>query len=239
MELRALIFDVDGTLAETEELHRQAFNETFDRLRLNANWLDLQNGWFWSEEIYRELLKTTGGKERIAVYLRDWLGHDPELITAEIVRIHAEKTARFAELITRTRLRLRPGIEELIEEARASQLGLAVATTSSRQNVELLSRACFGRDASDVFDHIAGGSDVPNKKPAPDVYLLALKQLALPPEACMAFEDSRNGLLAAREAGLRCIVSPSQYMMDEDFTGATMVVPSFDKIVPSVLQAQL
>jgi HAD superfamily hydrolase (TIGR01509 family) len=235
MELRALIFDVDGTLAETEELHRQAFNETFDRLRLNTRWLDLHNGWFWSEEIYRELLKTTGGKERIAVYLRKWLGYDPTLLGEEIAQIHLEKTARLAELFTQSRLRLRPGIQALIDEARARHLSIAVATTTSRQNIELLARACFGQEATYVFDHIAAGEDVANKKPAPDVYLLVLEQLDLPPEACLAFEDSRNGLLAARGAGLRCIVSPSQYMIDEDFSGATMVVPSFDRIVPDWL----
>ncbi len=207
----ALIFDVDGTLAETEELHRRAFNESFADWRL---------GWHWSREEYARLLKTTGGKERIAAFVAGIGGAD-----VDIPALHAAKTARYTALMAEGAMRLRPGVAPLIARARARGQRLAVATTTSRPNVEALSLACFARPAAEVFDVIAAGDEVAMKKPAPDVYLLALDRLGLAPTACLAFEDSRNGLLSARQAGLAVIVTPSAYTEGEDFTGAARVLP--------------
>lgn len=214
---RALIFDVDGTLAETEELHRRAFNETF------AEW---GLGWHWNRGLYRELLKTTGGKERIRAYIRD---HAPDRVPdeAEIPALHAAKTARYGALVAGGALELRPGIAELIADARAGGLKVAVATTTNLPNVAALTRAVWGQGAEEVFDAIAAGDMVRRKKPAPDVFLLAAGMLGLPPGACLAFEDSRNGLLAARAAGMACIVSPGPYTDDQDFSEADLVVDCF------------
>ncbi len=215
MTVRALIFDVDGTLAETEELHRRAFNETFAAWRL---------GWHWDRETYGRLLRTTGGKERIRRYMEE-IGADPASL--DIARLHAEKTARFGELVAAGELAPRPGIPELIEEARVAGLRLAVATTTSRPNVDALSMALFGRPADEVFHVIAAGDEVPAKKPAPDVYRLALSRLGLPARDCVAFEDSRNGLLSALAAGIRCIVAPSTYTRGQNFAGACCVLEEF------------
>lgn len=212
----ALIFDVDGTLAETEELHRRAFNETFAAAGL---------GWFWSRDDYHRLLKTTGGKERMARHLQE-TGGDPAGV--DIAALHRDKTARYAALVAEGALALRPGIAGLVAAARARGLRLAVATTTSRPNVEALCRACFGVPAGAVFDVIAAGDEVAAKKPAPDVYLLALDRLGLPPRAALALEDSRNGLLASVAAGIACIVSPSAYTVDEPFPEAAGVVAGFD-----------
>ncbi len=224
--MKALIFDVDGTLAETEELHRRAFNETFTEAGLD---------WHWSREDYRRLLKTTGGKERIARHIAE-TGGDPAL---DVPALHRAKTDRYAALMLAGDLRLRAGIADLIALARAAGLRLAVATTTSRPNVEALTLAAFGRPAEEVFDVLACGDEVARKKPAPDVYTLALARLGPPATAALALEDSRNGLLAAQAAGIACIVSPSAYTMGEDFTGALAVIPEFTALPGSGALANL
>ncbi len=234
LAIGALIFDVDGTLAETEELHRQAFNETFSALGLAGVWHDPALGWHWSVATYGRLLGTTGGKERIAAYLRHDLGVDPEPHRDRIAVIHGLKTQRFAELMASQGIGLRAGIAELFALARSRNLAVAVATTTSAPNVDAVSRAAFGKPASDLFDVVAAGDEIGAKKPSPDVYLLALQRLGMPAAACVAFEDSRNGLLAAQRAGLRCVVSPSLYTAADDFSGADLLVPDFAAALPLV-----
>lgn len=204
--LEALIFDVDGTLAETEELHRRAFNDTFA-----AKGLD----WHWTVEDYRRLLTTTGGKERIARFIAE-----TGTGQIDIAMLHRDKTERYTALMAEGGIALRPGIAALMDQARAAGLRLAVATTTSRPNVEALALAVWDRRAGEIFDVIAAGDEVERKKPAPDVYLLALARLDLPAARCLALEDSRNGLAAAHAAGLACIVAPSTYTAGEDFAGA-------------------
>lgn len=213
---RALLFDVDGTLAETEEAHRQAFNESFARRGL---------GWHWSREDYRRLLATTGGKERIRAFQSE-LPEGERLGDEAIARLHREKTALYGEILASGGLSPREGVSELIEAARKAGRRLAVATTTNLPNVEALTRCLWGKAAGEVFEVIAAGDEVAAKKPAPDVYLLALERLGLPAVEALAFEDSRNGLLSARGAGLEVIVTPSAYTEGEDFTGAALVAPS-------------
>jgi HAD superfamily hydrolase (TIGR01509 family) len=211
--LRALIFDVDGTLSETEDAHRRAFNETF---------ADKGMDWHWSVEDYTWLLKTTGGKERMCAF-RDHLGAT-EPTDEEIVALHKAKTARYGTLVESRALTLRTGVAELIAAARAAGLKVAVATTTNRPNVDALCRACWGKEAGEVFDVIAAGDEANAKKPAPDVFNLAIKRLGVDPSEALAFEDSRNGVLSAQAAGLRVIVTPSRYTAAEDFSMANWVV---------------
>ena len=218
MSVAALVFDVDGTLAETEEVHRAAFNAAFAAAGLD---------WRWSVDDYRRLLATTGGKERIARHIRE-IG--AETAGIDIAALHADKTRRYVDLIESGGLSLRPGVAALIDNARARGLPLAVATTTSRLNVEALTRAAFGEPADAVFDVIAAGDEVAAKKPAPDVYLLALDRLGLPAGVCLAFEDSANGLAAARAAGLACIVAPGLYTAHERFDCATRLVADLTEI---------
>lgn len=219
--LEALIFDVDGTLAETEELHRRAFNDSFAEWRLD---------WYWGRADYTRLLKTTGGKERIAAHMVE-IGASG----VDIAGLHRAKTARYTALMAAGGLALRPGVAALISDARAQGVRLAIATTTSRPNVEALCAACFDAPAAEVFEVIAAGDEVAAKKPAPDVYNLALKRLGLPASACLALEDSRNGVLSARGAGLRVLVTPSAYTASEDFTGAWRVIPSLAETTLSAL----
>ncbi len=176
--LRALVFDVDGTLAETEELHRRAFNEAFEEAGID---------WMWSRELYRELLSTTGGRERILVYA--------ERVGAEVdaPALHARRI--YGEMVRRGVVNLRPGVARLVEHAKSEGLALAIGTTTSRPNVTSLLEATFGNGAEKLFVSIRTGEDVATKKPDPEVYRLVLSDLQLAPEACLCFEDSRNGLL--------------------------------------------
>ena len=220
MSLKALIFDVDGTLAETEEAHRDAFNATFEAWDLN---------WHWTRDDYRRLLKTTGGKERVRAFQAELPEGARRLSDDEIVAYHAEKTKAYTDLLKRGGLALRPGVAELIAAAREAGLRVAVATTTNRPNVEALCQCGWGRTADEVFDVIAAGDEVAAKKPAPDVFQLALERLGMAPESALAFEDSRNGVLSARGAGLRVMVTPSAYTDTDDFSAADWVVPSLER----------
>jgi HAD superfamily hydrolase (TIGR01509 family) len=220
MAIIALIFDVDGTLAETEELHRQAFNAAFRACGLT---------WNWDRALYRELLKTTGGKERMRAFMARHAPGDM-LPEADVPALHADKTRRYGALVASGVLRLRPGIAALIGDARAAGLQLAVATTTNTPNVDALCRACFGREAGEVFDVIAAGDMVARKKPASDVFDLALARLGIGPRAAVGFEDSHNGLLSARAAGIRCVVSPGPYTRGQNFAGADLVLDCFSQL---------
>jgi len=218
MSIKALIFDVDGTIADTEETHRQAFNAAF---------LEHELHWDWSRSEYAELLRTSGGKERIAVYI-DSLAAAPreKARLMELVQlIHATKTRIYGELIADGRAPLRPGVARLIGEARAAGLRLGIASTTSSANVSALLGAQFGHEAWDWFEALACGDVVSHKKPAPDIYIRVLGMLRLPAQACVAFEDSVNGMQSAKAAGLYAVVTPTQWSAGHDFRGADLLLP--------------
>lgn len=221
MSIEALIFDVDGTLADTEELHRQAFNDTFEVCGLD---------WHWDPGLYRQLLKTTGGKERIAAFVGAHRAGEAAKVMPLVRELHALKTERYAALMRKGELSLRPGIKRLIEEARESSVRLAIATTTSLVNVHALLDATLGSEAARLFSVIAAGDEVNRKKPAPDVYRLVLDRMGVVAAACLAFEDSHNGLLAARAAGLQTVVTPSVYSMGDDFRHAVAVLSDLGEL---------
>lgn len=210
----ALIFDVDGTMAETEELHRQAFNEAFARGGL---------GWQWDRGVYKDLLRVTGGKERIRAYhARQRIA--PPLSDEDVAELHRIKTARYAELVETGCCPLRPGVADLLAAARSRGQRLAIATTTSHGNIDvLLSRALGTRWAAD-FDAIVAGDDVRHKKPAPDVYLETLARLELDASDCVAIEDSANGLIAASRASIPVVITRSMFFRDDDFAEALFVL---------------
>jgi len=210
----ALIFDVDGTLAETEELHRRAFNHAFARHGLD---------WHWDRATYKDLLRVTGGKERMRAYhARQWIA--PPLSDLDIAELHRIKTLHYAELIETGCCPLRPGVAALLAAARARGQRLAIATTTSHGNIDaLLSQALGQRWAAD-FDAIVAGDDVRHKKPAPDVYLEILARLKLDAAACVAIEDSANGLIAASRANIPVLITRSMFFGDDDFSAARAVL---------------
>jgi len=217
--LEALIFDVDGTLADTErDGHRPAFNAAFADAGLD---------WSWSVPLYGELLSVTGGKERIREFLRR---HKPEFIpegsSDELIRqLHRRKTEHYVAMMRGGGIPLRPGVLRLLREARDAGVRLAIATTTTPENVSALLAAAPEPGLMDWFDVVAAGDVVPHKKPAPDIFELALAELGLPASACVAIEDSDNGVRSALGAGLEAlVVTVSSYTSGQDFTGASLVV---------------
>ncbi len=221
MTLRALIFDVDGTLADTEEAHRCAFNAAFAEHGL---------GWHWNQRLYTALLGVTGGKERLQSYIErlDLPREDRARLHRQVPALHVSKTRHYARLIKDGHVTLRNGIAGLLEEARGAGLMLGIASTTTLTNVDELLKSVFGRSADDIFDIVACGDQVLYKKPAPDIYLLALSDLGIDAAEAVAFEDSAAGLLSAKTAGLCTIVSPTVWTAGHDFARADCVVRSFD-----------
>ena len=219
--LRALIFDVDGTLADTEELHRQAFNAAF---------MEMSLGWDWGRERYKQLLEVSGGKERIGHYVQT-LQIPPakqRALRESIPMIHRTKTRIYKELIESGHLSFRPGIKRLLADARNAGMKLGLATTTTMDNVHALLDSALGTKGANWFDAVGAGDVVEYKKPAPDIYTLVLSTLRVPRHECVAFEDSVNGLRAAKAAGLFTVVTPTQWSHDHDFTGADLVVTNLD-----------
>jgi len=218
MSLKALIFDVDGTLAETEEAHREAFNLVFAENRLN---------WNWDRDTYADLLNITGGKERLRHFLREYSPQDAERFLkndALVIDMHKRKTDIYMDLVRTGAVPLRPGVKRLIREARGADIRLAIATTTNLAPLQALFEGTLGIEALGWFDAVAAGDMAAQKKPAPDLYLMVLEQLGLLPENCLALEDSRNGLLSARAAGLETLITVNTYTQDQDFSGALGVL---------------
>lgn len=217
-ELKALLFDVDGTLADTErDGHRVAFNAAFD---------EYGTGWHWDVELYGKLLAVTGGKERMKFYASEFLHNQnlPDNFEQLVPELHAAKTRHYTELLSTGAIPLRPGIERLLKEAREENLRLAIATTTTPENVTALLEHTLGSESLGWFEVIAAGDIVPAKKPASDIYDYALAEMNLAPQDCIAFEDSHNGILASMGAGIPTIIAVNGYTHDHDFSGALLVL---------------
>jgi HAD superfamily hydrolase (TIGR01509 family) len=219
-----LIFDCDGVLADTERFgHLPSFNQTFEEFGLPFR---------WSEEEYGRKLAIGGGKERMASMLTPdviraaGLPEDPEALAAEVAKWHKRKTALYTEMVAAGSLPPRPGIRRLIGEAQDAGWTLAVASTSAEPAVRAILAYAVGQERAGRFDLVLAGDVVPKKKPDPAIYLLALERLTVEPADVLVVEDSRNGLLAAVGAGLRCLMTVNGYTEEEESSEATLVVSS-------------
>jgi HAD superfamily hydrolase (TIGR01509 family) len=217
MALQALIFDVDGTLANTErDGHLVAFNLAFKELGLD---------WVWSNELYHELLNVTGGQLRIKYYLKKYnteFHHDD--LDNFVASIHKLKTSIYVRLMDEGAVPLRLGVARLFQEARTAGLRMAIATTTTPANVVALISNTLGEEALGWFEVIGAGDIVPNLKPAGDIYSYVLDQMNLDASECIAFEDSRNGIVSATHANLKTIITVNEYTDTHDFTGAIVIL---------------
>ncbi|NEQ99645.1 MAG: HAD-IA family hydrolase [Cyanothece sp. SIO2G6] len=227
-KLKALIFDVDGTMAETErDGHRLSFNRAFADAGLD---------WYWDETLYGDLLAVAGGKERIRFFIHQYAPYFPgtDCVPGKsdtpvnlpyfIAQLYATKTGYYQRLLRDGKIPLRPGIRRLILEARRHGIRLAIATTSAPENAIALLQSTLGPDSPRWFEIIAGGDIVPKKKPAPDIYHYVLRQMWLKPEQCLVFEDTAHGLSAATHADLKTVITVHDYSCDQDFATAALVL---------------
>ena len=223
--LKALIFDVDGTLADTESAHLAAFNHAFAEQGLD---------WHWDVALYTSLLEISGGKERMLHYWKhvhpDMKDIDGSGLRDTIDHLHALKTASYEAAVQGGAVQLRPGVLALIQQAHQQGLRLAIATTTSPVNIAVLLRNAIGPDWKDFFIVIEDASTAPKKKPHPQVYVQTLARLGLPSVACLALEDSSNGLRAAVAAGIKTIITPNNFTSHHDFTGALRVLPNLEGV---------
>ena len=213
-ELKAIIFDMDGTLADTEELHRRAFNLAFRETACPLH---------WSRREYRQLLSISGGRERIYHCLQQ-LGADVAGLEQTVDAVHRRKSALYRQILVSDSIELRPGILRLVRECRAAGLQPAIATSSSTSNVNTLLRRTFGSTGAGLFPVIVTCDLVADKKPSPAVYLHALSELDLEAQHCIAMEDTANGNRAALAAGIKTIITTHALTRDNDFSGASLVL---------------
>jgi HAD superfamily hydrolase (TIGR01509 family) len=216
MTVKAIIFDVDGTLADTEDTHRIAFNKAFAENNLD---------WNWDVALYDKLLKVTGGKERIKYFVESFLTGfaKPADYDGFVKNLHVVKTAHYTGMLRDGLIPLRPGVKKLIVDAHRAGITLAIATTTTPENVSALLEVGLGKDWEKYFSANGCGDIVPNKKPAPDIYDWVLRELKLSAADCIALEDSNNGLRSALAAGIKTFVTINPYTCKQDFAGAAAV----------------
>jgi len=217
MRLNAVLFDVDGTIAESEELHRISFNESFKEYGL---------AWYWDEEIYKELTLIGGGKERIKYYIEracpEMLSH--KNLTDYIKALHKVKSQIYKDNLEEKGATLRPGIQRLLDELKVNKIRTALVSSTTEENLNNLFKIGLKITPENFFEVVGHGECTPNKKPSPEIYFWVLEKMKLPPEACVAIEDAPRGVDSALDAGLKVIVTPSQYTTSEDFRKGNLII---------------
>jgi len=216
-KLKAIIFDVDGTLAATEETHRQAFNAAFTEFNIPFQ---------WSVSEYIELLNISGGKERILKFLQSKEFEAPgnENLREYTLKVHQRKSEIYREKLIAGHIGLRNGVDRLIKEAKQKGISMAIATCTSKANVEVVLENALGENALSYFITLVSCDLVTDKKPSPAVFQYALANLGLKPENCVVLEDTSNGNRAALAAGIKTVITTHPLTVDEDFTGASLVI---------------
>lgn len=227
--MKLLISDLDGTIVETEDYHRLAYNALFRKLGLSQN---------WSKQDYMDRLQTMGGNKFREVF--SWLELPEEEYEATKTKLYHQKTKLYAELITSDlksgQLGLRPGIRRLFAEVQDAGIPIAIATACVGWAAEQVIEAGLGKEFLQSLAVLCGGESTERKKPHPDIYLLVAHKTGIDPSDCMVLEDTRHGMLAAKSAGMSCLVTPSEFAQDHDLTEADRVSHDLEIPGPVVLK---
>ena len=227
--MKLLISDLDGTIVETEDYHRLAYNALFRELGLSQN---------WSKQDYMDRLQTMGGNKFREVF--SWLELPEEEYEETKTKLYHQKTKLYAELITADlksgKLGLRPGIRRVFKEVQDAGIPIAIATACVGWAAEQVIEAGLGKEFLESLAVLCGGESTERKKPHPDIYLLVAKKIGIDPSACVVLEDTRHGMLAAKSAGMSCLVTPSEFAQDHDLTEADRVSPDLEKPGPVLLK---
>ena len=222
-KVKACIFDVDGTLAETETVHLEAFNQVFSEFQLN---------WIWDQTLYKKLLQIAGSKNRIN-YFNNL--SKPKLSNNLIQEILERKNRLYIKKLQKNSVKVCSGVKELVNLLK-NEMKLAVATSTSKENVDALILKIWGEKTNAIFSAISTPEEYAKNKPAPDLYINALKKLSLKPHQAIAIEDSEIGLKSAKAAKIKTIVVPSIYTQGSDFSNADLIVSDlFDPRVKVLL----
>ena len=227
--MKLLISDLDGTIVETEDYHRLAYNALFKELGLSQN---------WSKQDYMDRLQTMGGNKFREVF--SWLGLPEEEYEETKNKLYHQKTKLYAELITADlksgQLGLRPGIRRLFAEVQDAGVPIAIATACVGWAAEQVIEAGLGKEFLESLAVLCGGESTERKKPHPDIYLLVAEKTGINPSDCVVLEDTRHGMLAAKSAGMSCLVTPSEFAQDHDFTEADQISSGLETPVPIKLK---
>lgn len=217
MKLQAILIDMEGAIVESEEIHRRAFNAAFREFGM---------AWHWDRAIYKELLSIAGGLERLKHYIRrtapDTLDRPDSFRLID--SMHKAKNIAYDQLVEREGVSARPGVQRLLTEAREVGIKLAVVTSATLETVKTVIGKALGADADKLFEVIADGGKVPEKKPAPDIYAWATEEMGVAASACLSFEDTPRGVEGSSAAGIPAVATVSSYTFDEDFDGAVAVI---------------
>lgn len=221
MPLKLVISDLDGTILETEDYHRKAYNALFEELQLSKA---------WAREDYVARLQTMGGDKFKEIF--GWLKLPVETFEKTKKELYHRKTQLYVDLIERDlasgNLRMRPGVERLFGELLEKAVPLAIGTACVGWAAERVIRAALGSDFFDRLICFCGGESTPRKKPHPDIYLLVARSVSIDPSDCLVLEDTKHGVEAAKKAGMTCIATPSEFALEHDFSSADLNVPNLD-----------
>ena len=228
-QLKAVIFGAIGTIAETSDLQRQAFNAAFTAAGLD---------WNWNAQTYHDLLKINGGQNRLKAY-RDADSARSGVSDTAIAALHTAKTKHYVAILENTPLRPRAGVVELIKACRNEQIEVAFCTSTSIENVEGIGAALSGLLPFDQFTTIVTRDKIDRPKPAPDAYVYCLQQLGLTADEVIAIEDTPASITAAKTAGIMTIATPGETTSDQDFAAADEIVPNLSGMTVDRLSALL
>ena len=214
IKYKALLFGSIGTIVETSEIQRKSFNSAFKIAGLK---------WNWTKEIYKNLLNKSGGEERILRYAKQTKSN------VNSKNIRKLKTKIFNRYLKKNKLKLRPGVKEIIKYSKKNQIKLALVTSTTLDNINSIFFCLRENLNKKDFNFIGNSTLVKKSKPSAEIYKLALKKLRLSPKECIAIEDTQESLNSAIKAKLKCFIFPGKFHKSKKFNGAFKEINKINK----------